>query len=162
MLAVKPRRVTAKIFTAKTHKTYKLNVMSDSNHGVTAETVSGVTIFKVRGALKLGESVLDELRGRCCEPGARGIDRLVLDLEHVPAIDSSGIGVLMQAYTSLHNRGGQCKLLNPGRTPAEVLRVVGLLRVFEVYHDRNAVLASFERSPQQTKTGFAGDPDCAA
>jgi anti-sigma B factor antagonist len=136
--------------------------MSDSIHGVTIETVSGVTIFKVHGALKLGESVLDELRGRCCELGAREIDRLVLDLEHVPAIDSSGIGVLMQAYTSLHNRGGHCKLLNPARTPGEVLRVVGLLRVFEVYHDRNAVLASFEGSPQQTKTGFAGDPDRAA
>jgi len=136
--------------------------MSDSVHGVTIETVSGVTIFKVRGALKLGESVLDELRGRCCELGARGIDRLVLDLEHVPAIDSSGIGVLLQAYTSLHNRGGHCKLLNLARTPAEVLRVVGLLEVFEVYYDRNAVLASFEPSPQQTKTGFGGGPERAA
>ncbi len=136
--------------------------MSNSIHGVTIETVSGVTIFKVQGALKLGESVLDELRGRCCELGAREIDRLVLDLEHVPAIDSSGIGVLMQAYTSLHNRGGHCKLLNPARTPGEVLRVVGLLRVFEDYHDRNAVLASYEPSPQHTKTGVAGDPDRAA
>ena len=121
-------------------------MMSDSIHGVTIETVSGVTIFKVRGALKLGEPVLDELRGRCCELGAREIDRLVLDLEHVPAIDFSGVGVLMQAYTSLHSRGGHCKLLNPARTPGEVLRVVGLLRVFEVYHDRNAALASFERA----------------
>ena len=118
--------------------------MTDS--GVTVETVSGVTIFKVCGALKLGEPALDELRGRCCELGARGIDRLVLDLEHVPAIDPSGIGVLMQAYTSVRNRGGHCKLLNLARTPAEVLRVVRLLDVFEVYYDRNAVLASFERA----------------
>ena len=136
--------------------------MMDRAHGVTVDTVSGVTIFKVRGALKLGESVLDELRGRCCELAARPIDRLVLDLEHVPAIDSSGIGVLMQAYTSLHNRGGHCKLLNLAHTPAEVLSVVGLLRVFEVYHDRNAVLASFERPTQETKTGPAGDPERAA
>ncbi|MFZ3211553.1 MAG: STAS domain-containing protein [Terriglobales bacterium] len=136
--------------------------MSDSIYGVTIETVSGVTIFKVRGALKLGESVLDELRGRCCELATRPIERLVLDLEDVPAIDSSGIGVLMHAYTSLHNRGGRCKLLNLAHTPAEVLRVVRLLSVFEVYHDRNAVLASFEPSPQQTKTGFAGGPERAA
>ena len=119
--------------------------MLDSTH-VTVEMVSGVTIFKVRGALKLGEPALDELRGRCCELGTRDITRLVLDLEHVPAIDSSGIGVLLQAYTSLHHRGGQCKLLNLARTPAEVLRVVGLLNVFEVYHDRNALLASFDRA----------------
>lgn len=137
-------------------------MIEDVQH-VTVETVSGVTVFKVRGALKLGEAVLDELRRCCCELGARGdIDRLVLDLEHVPAIDSSGIGVMMQAYTSMHNHGGHCQLLNLARTPAEVLRVVGLLTVFEVYHDRNAVLASFKPPDQQTKTGLAGDPDRAA
>jgi len=128
---------------------------------MTVETVSGVTLFKVRGALKLGDAALDELRGRCCELGVRGIDRLVLDLAHVPAIDSSGIGVLLQAYTTLRNRGGRCKLLNLARAPAEVLRVVGLLPVFEVYHDLNAVLASFEQPPQ-TEPGLAGDPECAA
>jgi anti-sigma B factor antagonist len=119
--------------------------MSDSNH-LTIETISGVTFFKVRGALKLGDPALDELRRSCCELRSRDITRLVLDLEHVPSIDSSGIGVLLQAYTSMHNRGGQCKLLNLGRTPAEVLRVVGLLNVFEVYQDLNVLLASFDRA----------------
>ncbi|HYY68164.1 MAG TPA: STAS domain-containing protein [Terriglobales bacterium] len=113
---------------------------------VSVETVSGVTIFQVRGPLKLGEACLDELRRRCCELDRRDIHRLVLDLQDVPAIDSSGIGVLLHAYTSMRNRGGQCKLLNLARMPTEVLRVVGLLNVFEVYHDRNAVLASFDRA----------------
>ena len=135
--------------------------MSDSSN-LTVEAVSGVTIFKVRGALKFGDPTLDELRRCCCELRSRDITRLVLDLEYVPAIDSSGIGVLLQAYTSLRNRGGQCKLLKVARTPAEVLRVVGLLSVFEVYKDRNALLASFDRSPQPTKNMFAGDPDRAA
>lgn len=134
-------------------------MMSENIQGVTVETVSGVTVFKVHGALKLGEAALDELRRRCCELGLRDINRLVLDLEHVPAIDSSGLGVLMHAYTSMHNRGGHCKLLSLAHTPAEVLRVVGLLRVFEVYHDRNTALASFGPSRQQAA---AGNPDCAA
>ena len=134
--------------------------MSGSSN-LTSETVSGVTIFKVRGALKLGDSTLDELRRCCCELRSRDITRLVLDLEHVPAIDSSGIGVLLQAYTSLRNRGGQCKLLKVARTPAAVLRVVGLLSVFEVYQDRNALLASFDRPPQ-TRSAFSGYPDRAA
>ena len=69
--------------------------MSHSVQGVTVETVPGATFFKVRGALRLGELVLDELRGRCCDLGVRGIDRLVLDLEHAPP-DSSGVGVLRQ------------------------------------------------------------------
>ena len=120
--------------------------MTGSIHGVTVETIAEVTIFKVHGPLKLGETVLDELRGHWADLGAHHIDRLALDLEHVPAIDSTGIGVLLQLYTSQRNRGGHCKLLNLARVPAEVLRVVGLLDVFEVYHDRNALLASFERA----------------
>jgi len=134
--------------------------MGYSSHGVTVETVGGVTIFKPHGPLKLGEPALDELRGRCCELAARSIDRLVLDLEEVPFIDSTGIGVLMHAYTSMHNRAGRCKLLHLGQTPAEVLRVVHLLDLFEVYHDRNAVLASFEAPVQPT--GRVGGPERAA
>lgn len=133
--------------------------MSESVQGVTVETVSGVTVFKVHGALKLGEAALDELRRRCSELGPRAIERLVVDLAQVPAIDSSGLGVLMHAYMSMHKRGGRCKLLGLAQRPAEVLRVVGLMRVFEVYHDRNAALASFGPSLQQAATS---DPDCAA
>jgi anti-sigma B factor antagonist len=143
-----------------TVKAYTLTEMSESIHSVTVETVSGVTFFKVNGALRLGDAALDELRGRCCELGARAIDRLVLDLEHVPVIDSSGVGVLLHGYTSLRRRGGHCKLLKLARMPAEVLRVLGLLAVFEVYQDRDRVLASFGRS--YGEPGFAGDPDRAA
>jgi anti-sigma B factor antagonist len=135
--------------------------MSDSSN-LAIDAVSGVTICKVRGPLKLGYPALDELRRFCCELRSRDISRLVLDLEHVPSIDSSGLGVLLHAYTSLRNLGGQCKLLNVARTPAEVLRVVGLLSVFEVYQDRNALLASFDRHPEQTKTALTRDPERAA
>ena len=119
--------------------------MSDGSY-VAIEAVSGVTIVKVRGALKLGDPALDDLRRCCCELRSRDVTRLVLDLQQVPAIDSSGIGVLLQAYTSLRARGGQCKLLNVARTPAEVLRIVGFLNVIEVYQDRNALLTSFDRA----------------
>lgn len=118
--------------------------MSESVYGVTSDTVSGVTVIQVHGALKLGEATLDELRRRCCELAKRDLVQLVLDLQGVPAIDSTGIGVIMQAYTSSRNRGGQCKLMNLARMPEEVLRVVGVLKLFEVYHDLKTALASFD------------------
>jgi len=49
----------------------------------------------------------------------------------------------------------------PG-APTEVLRVIGLLNVFEVYQDCNVVLASFEPPGERTKIGLAGGPDRAA
>lgn len=119
--------------------------MANGIHGVSVESAGGITIITVRGALKLGDPSLDELRRRCCELPARGINKVVLDLGAVPVIDSAAIGILMQAYTSLHGKGGSCKLLNLQRIPAEVLRTVGVLRVFEVYGDRGAALDSFDR-----------------
>jgi anti-sigma B factor antagonist len=121
-------------------------MMTGGRQGVTIERVHGVTILQVRGALKLGEPVLDELRRICHDLESCRTYRLVLDLEHVPALDSTGIGVLLEAYTALHRCGGCCKLLNLAHMPAEVLDIVGLLAIFEVYQDRNSALASFERA----------------
>lgn len=112
--------------------------------GVSVETVSGVAVVKVHGPLKLGYPALDELRRHCCELGNRNVLRVLLDLEDVPSIDSSGIGVLLHGYTSMRNRGGECKLLKPGRLPLQILELVGLVKIFGVFHDRDQALASFQ------------------
>ena len=118
--------------------------MPNTVYGVSVERLSRATVIRVCGALKLGEPTLDELRRRFCELASREPLRVVIDLQGVPAIDSTGIGVLMQAYTSSANRRGHCKLINLRHMPEEILRVVGVLELFEVYPDLNSALASFD------------------
>jgi anti-anti-sigma regulatory factor len=46
----------------------------------------------------------------------------------------------------MRNRGGECKLLNPSKLMREVLELVGLLKVFSVYQDRDQAVASFHHA----------------
>ena len=120
---------------------------------VTVSTVPGATVIAVNGPLKLGHPALDELHRFCCTPGSPGESLVVLDMENVPGIDSSGIGVLLQGHTTVQNRGGGCVLLRPNHVVREVLQVVGLTRIFKIAATLPEAMRSAVSDTQQRRTG---------
>lgn len=103
----------------------------------------GVQAIKLRGDLKIGPPV-DAVRQTIEEILGGGDSCLVIDLEEVPMIDSSGIGVLVRSLTSAKARGGDLRLVNPSRLAIQTLKIVGLLKLFQVFHDEQEALASFQ------------------
>lgn len=101
-----------------------------------------VQVIKLRGDLKIGPPV-DSFRQTIEELMGAGEARIVVDLEEVPMIDSSGIGVLVRSLTSAKGRSGDLRLLNPSRLAIQTLKIVGLLNLFHVFHDEQEALASF-------------------
>jgi anti-sigma B factor antagonist len=101
-----------------------------------------VKIIKLRGRLALGESV-DRLRATVEDLLGAGDNRLVLDLEELTTMDSSGIGLLSRFLTSTKQQGGSLKLVNPSKFVVQTLKLVGLLNLFEVFTDSQAATASF-------------------
>ncbi len=101
-----------------------------------------VSVIQLRGPLRLGEAV-DGLRAVCDEALAAGENKIVVTLADVPHIDSSGIGLLVKYMVSAKQRGGGLKLVNPSKFAAQVLRLVGVLNLFEVFADENAAVESF-------------------
>ena len=100
------------------------------------------TILDMSGPLKLGEGeqgFRDNVR-RLLEAGAKN---LAVNMAGVPITDSSGIGAMMYAYTSVKKVGGKCKFFAPSKQVRQILRMVLLDTVFEVYDDEAAALASF-------------------
>ena len=61
----------------------------------------------------------------------------------VGTMDSSGIGELVAAYTSVNNRGGKLKLLNLPPKISDILQITQLITVFEVHDDEDEAVASF-------------------
>lgn len=55
--------------------------------------------------------------------------RVVLDLEEMTFVDSSGLSVLVAAYQGLRARGGQLSLRRPGPSTQRVFEITGLNRV---------------------------------
>ena len=59
--------------------------------------------------------------------------RLVLDLAHVPYIDSCGLGTIAQAYLDMHRAGGWLRLQNVTGRNRQLLSVTRLLSVIGTY-----------------------------
>jgi anti-sigma B factor antagonist len=101
-----------------------------------------VKIIKLRGRLTLGEPC-DRLRATIEDLIASGDTRLVLDLEELATMDSSGIGLVSRFLTSAKQHGGSLKLVNPSKFVSQTLKLVGLINLFEVFPDSQTAAASF-------------------
>ena len=104
--------------------------------------VNGVTIVDLSGRITLGEgSVL--LRDQVRDLLSRGNKKILLNLGEVNYIDSSGIGELVSAFTTVRNQGGELKLLNLTKKVHDLLQITKLYTVFDVKDDEAAAVKSF-------------------
>jgi len=73
-----------------------------------------------------------------------GIQKVLIDMDSVPYIDSTGVGFLVSTHTSITNDGGQLKLLKVKPKILEVFKIMNLLSVFEIFEDEEPAMKSFE------------------
>ena len=101
-----------------------------------------VMILDVIGNLTIGpnDQAFKEL---VSELVSRRQNKILVNLEVVEFMDSSGVGALVKSYTSVMNTGGRLKLLRPGKLIRHALKTTGLLGIFEVFEEEAQALASF-------------------
>ena len=102
-----------------------------------------VTIVDLSGQIKLGEGS-SVLRDTVKDLAAKGQKRILLNLGDVTYIDSSGVGELVAAFTSVRNQGGELKLLNLTKKVHDLLQITKLYTVFQVMDDEAAAVAAFK------------------
>jgi anti-sigma B factor antagonist len=106
--------------------------------------VDGVVIIDLSGRITLGEGAV-VLRDTVKEISSRGEKKILLNLGDVTYIDSSGIGELVSAFTSVKNAGGELKLLNLTKKVHDQLQITKLYTVFDVQDSEASALAAFGR-----------------
>jgi anti-sigma B factor antagonist len=106
--------------------------------------VDGVTIVDLSGRITLGEGSV-VLRDTVKELSTQGNKKILLNLGDVTYIDSSGIGELVSAYTSVRNAGGELKLLNLTKKVHDLLQITKLYTVFDISDEEASAIASFNR-----------------
>jgi anti-sigma B factor antagonist len=112
---------------------------------ISTRQVDGVTILDLSGRITLGEGSV-QLRDAVRDLLAKGQKNILLNLADVNYIDSSGIGELVSAYTTVRNQGGELKLLNLTKKVHDLLQITKLYTVFDVKDDEASAIASFARS----------------
>ena len=105
--------------------------------------VDGVTIVDCSGRITLGEgSVI--LRDAVRDLLAKNQKKILLNLGEVTYIDSSGIGELVSAFTTVRNQGGELKLLNLTKKVRDLLQITKLYTVFDVKEEETSAIKAFK------------------
>lgn len=110
---------------------------------------SGVTIVDISGRIVLGEESA-ALRDVVSDLLSKGQKKILFNLGEVTYIDSSGLGHLVSAFTSVRRQGGELKLLNLTNKVHDVMQITKLYTVFDIMDDEAAAVTSFSQSASAT------------
>jgi len=111
---------------------------------VSSRQVNGITILDLSGRITLGEGSV-VLRDNVRDLVGKGSKQILLNLGDVTYIDSSGIGELVSAFTTVRNQGGELKLLNLTKKVHDLLQITKLYTVFDIKDDEITAVQSFKK-----------------
>ena len=103
------------------------------------EAVNGAVVVHLAGELDLYNA--DEVRDALSDAIAGAPERIVVDMEHVEFVDSTALGVLIEARTRLENHRAFL-LAAPGMETRRALEISGLDRHFAVHETVDGALAA--------------------
>ena len=110
---------------------------------IASREVDGVTVLELSGRITLGEGSV-QLRDAIRDLIGKGQRNILLDVGEVSYIDSSGLGELVSAYTTVKNQGAALKLLKLTKKVHDLLQLTKLYTVFDIYDDEASAIASFK------------------
>ena len=100
-----------------------------------------ICTLKLKGRLVAGEPVA-QLEHAFQTALAAGHNFLILDLEEMPYLDSSGIGSIVNLLRVSTKAGGNTKLVKPSPFVSKTFKMCGILGLFSVYETQeDAVVA---------------------
>ena len=108
---------------------------------ITTRTLGTIAILDVHGALAAGEGH-PHLRPAISLALDNGARTVILNLQDVAAIDSSGVSQLASGHMTAVNSGGRLKLCNLSQKLKDVFIITRLHRVFDAYDTEADAIAS--------------------
>ncbi len=102
----------------------------------------GVAILDISGKIMGGpdaEAFNEVLRTLMHE----GIHNVLVNLERVKWVNSTGLGILISGYTTLQRAGGELKLLKVTERIENIFIVSKLSTVFQSFDDEDEAVRSF-------------------
>ncbi len=108
---------------------------------ITERAEDGVSVFVLEGRIDTqGATELDEeLQAAVLEDK----HKMVLDMDGVSDISSSGLRTLADVVTKNREAGGDLKLVAVSRKVLRVLRIIGFDRFFSIYDTLEEAVADF-------------------
>ena len=107
------------------------------------ESIEGeIAVLTLKGKMMGGpdmQDLHDHIKGLMSD----GVNKVVADLGKVKWLNSSGLGALMGALTTLRNEGGDLKLAHTSDKIQSLLMITKLMSIFETYEDVDGAVKAF-------------------
>jgi len=70
-------------------------------------------------------------------------NKIVVNLNQVNYMNSSGLGILIAGLTTVRNSGGDLKLLHLAKRLVDLIKITKMDRVFAIFDDEDKAIDSF-------------------
>lgn len=102
-----------------------------------------VVVLSLRGNL-MGEPDTTDVRDKIYGLLQDGFVKIVLDLGKVKWVNSTGLGTLISAMTSVKTKNGELRLANVTEKVESLFVITQLIKVFKTYETIDRAVASFK------------------
>ena len=109
---------------------------------VTRRQVGDVVILDLEGKLTIGKGDV-VLRGAFVDELDVGQRNLIVNLDNVKVIDSSGLGELIRCKVTASEKEADVKLLHVNLKARKLITMAQLVGVFEMFDDEEMAVSSF-------------------
>jgi len=110
---------------------------------INTRTDGGIVVIEPKGALTVDSA--EQFTTALIRELEAGYTELIVDLQAITKIDSTGLGALVHIYASADRRGGRVALLHVNGRNHELLTMTKLLTVFDTYDYEAEAVRSFGR-----------------
>lgn len=114
----------------------------ENDMDITKRTVGDVTILDLNGKLTIGKGDV-VLRDALLEELNKGGKNVLINLDAVTTIDSSGLGELIRCKVTATSSQAAVKLLHVNIKARKLLTMAQLVGVFEMFDDEALAVQSF-------------------
>jgi anti-sigma B factor antagonist len=110
--------------------------------GIVEKKVGNFVIFELEGEL-MGGAETEQFRGLVDDAIKNEKNKVIVDMKKVNWMNSSGLGMLMSALTSLRSSGGDLKLANVSESVRRPIQITRLDSVFEEFDTIEEAMSTF-------------------
>lgn len=108
---------------------------------ITIRTVNDISIIDLEGEIDIYN--VPEIRGVINKLIEQESLKILVNMEKVSYIDSSGIGALITTRSDLKNKKGNIKICCPNETVLKIFGIMNLMTLFEIFPSEADALKSF-------------------
>lgn len=107
---------------------------------IEVEEKNGAVLLKLNGEVDVYTA--PKLKGRLVDLVDQGKFKIVVDLEEVDFMDSSGLGVLVGGLKRVRSHEGAIALVCTQENILKIFRITGLVKVFPIFENQDQAVQS--------------------